>query len=65
MDENHPVAADLAANITGLSTAEAWRLSRSTLHRSVVGRGFPKAVKLSAGRRGWRLRDVLHWLDTR
>lgn len=43
--------------ITGLSRTTHWRLERAG--------DFPKRVKLSAGAVGYRLSEVMAWLEAR
>ena len=43
--------------ITGLSRTTTWRLERAG--------DFPKRVKLSAGAVGYRLSEVMAWLEAR
>jgi len=43
--------------ITGLSRTTIWRLERAG--------DFPKRIKLSAGACGWRLSEVMAWLEKR
>jgi len=43
--------------ITGLSRTTTWRLEK-------IGQ-FPKRIKLSAGAVGYRLSEVMAWLDSR
>lgn len=40
------------------------RLSRSTLYRKVQRGEFPKQIKLSEHRAGWRLSSVSLWMRT-
>lgn len=44
-------------SITGLSRTTIWRLEKAG--------NFPKRVKLSAGAIGWRLSEVMDWLNSR
>jgi predicted DNA-binding transcriptional regulator AlpA len=43
--------------ISGVSRSQAFQLERKGL--------FPKRVKLSSHSVGWRLSDLLHWVETR
>jgi prophage regulatory protein len=43
--------------VVGFSTTTAWRLRRRGL--------FPAPIRLSAGRVGWRRRDLEEWLAER
>jgi predicted DNA-binding transcriptional regulator AlpA len=43
--------------LTGISATTAWRLERA-------GR-FPRRVKLTDSRVGWRLSELLAWMDSR
>jgi prophage regulatory protein len=38
-------------------------LSKPTLYRSMARHEFPRPLKLTAGARGWRLSEVLAWID--
>jgi len=43
--------------IVGLSKTTIWRLERT--------QNFPKRIRLSAGRVGYRLHEVMAWLESR
>ena len=40
-------------------------LSRSTLYKMVSGGRFPRQVEMGDKARGWRLRDVVLWIESR
>jgi len=44
-------------SITGLSRTTIWRLERAG--------DFPKRIRLSVGACGWRLSEVMAWLENR
>ena len=41
------------------------QLSRSTRYREELAGRFPRRIKLSKQRRGWRLRDIVNWINNR
>ena len=45
------------ASITGLSVP--------TIYREIANGRFPRAIKLTAGARAWKLSEVMGWIDTR
>ena len=52
------------ASIIGISeVGELTTLSRATIYRMMKAKAFPSNRKLNTNRAGWRLGDVLDWLD--
>ena len=45
------------ASITGLSVP--------TIYREIANGRFPRAIKLTAGARAWKLSEVMGWIDSR
>jgi len=43
---------------------EVTTLSHATLWREIKAGRFPKQVRLSPGRVGWRAADIRRWLDS-
>lgn len=48
---------------TAEQTFAATSLSRCTVYRLVKSGQFPKQIRLSAGRVGWRKSDIEAWLN--
>jgi prophage regulatory protein len=38
-------------------------LSKPTIYRLISEKSFPKPLRLTAGARGWRLSEVLTWIE--
>jgi prophage regulatory protein len=45
--------------ITGLSRTQIWRLGKDP------DSGFPKKIQLSTAAVGWRLSEIIAWLESR
>lgn len=40
-------------------------MSAPTVYREIAAGRFPRAIKITAGARAWKLAEILDWINTR